>query len=72
LEIECVEASLAGRLDDDETGVCQHAEMLRDRRPADTKVPRDFVDPARTADETTQNGTTRCNAKCIELLSELT
>jgi hypothetical protein len=28
LEIECVEASLARRLDDDEAGVCEHAEML--------------------------------------------
>jgi len=60
------------RVFDDQTRLCEDAEMLRDRRPANTKATCNFADSARPTAELTQDGPARLRAERIELFSALT
>ena len=49
--VDLVDALLAGSLVDDETGVLQDLQMLRDRRPADGQLTGQLADRAGVLDQ---------------------
>ena len=55
IRVDLVDALLAGSFVDDETGVLQHLQMLRDRRPADGQLTGQLADRAGVLDQPLEN-----------------